>query len=184
MITTDWARNLSWRPGFERAGKDLEILAGNVEHAYHGGTAFFDHLDEALRSDHWFQPLRMFYEMREHKVWNGGTGTQYPDLALSGTFGRRFAEYMRGSDAANTYVFPGNLRHVDLPPLPIDLTGHKFVFIDDSYYRGRTYGKIKSRIEEAGGEMLWAMVLYDGSPTPPSIPSFFRYHPITGAENA
>lgn len=175
MITTEWARNLAWRPGFEQCGRELEVVARNIEHAYIGGTPFFDHLDETLRSDHWFQPLRMFYELAEHKV-----GTKYPDLALSGQFGRRFAAYMRDHYTSNTYVFPGNLRHVDLPPLPIDLTGHKFAFIDDSYYRGRTFGKIKSRIEEAGGEMLWAMVLYDGAPTPPSIPSFYRYHPIEG----
>lgn len=183
MITTDWARGLSWQPGFDQAGADLAVLASNVEQAVGDGTPFFDHLDEALRSDRWFMPLRMFYEMRDNKVLHGpfgGRPIQYPDLALTGTFGRRFARHMQKHETFNTYVFPGNLRHEDLPPIPLDLTGHRFVFMDDSYYRGRTYQKIKSRIEQAGGEMLWAMVLYDGSREPPVIPSFFRFHPLEG----
>jgi len=171
VITTTWARGLSWQPGFDQTAKDLAILAKNVEDRYVGGTPFFDSLDEALRSDHWFQPLRMWYEhthTRNFGVW--------PDIALSGAFGQRFAAYLRENGTHNTYVFPGNLRHVDLDALPIDLTGHRFVFIDDSCYRGRTYGKIKRRIEEAGGTMLDGMVLYDGSPLPPFLPSFYRYH--------
>lgn len=103
-----------------------------------------------------------------------------PRPVVSGAFGIGFAAWLAGSEWGRYFPFalvlPGNLRHSALPPLNLDLTDQQFAFLDDSLYRGRTYGQIKARVEECGGDMLGALVLYDGSPAPAEASSFFRYH--------
>ena len=53
----------------------------------------------------------------------------------------------------------------------------KIVFIDDSYYLGRTRDKIKMAIEEKNGTLINTYVFYDGSKTKDdSVKSFYRYY--------
>jgi hypothetical protein len=151
----------------------LRLLAADLEAKYVGGRPFFDALDESLRSPYYFTALleRYFDVFPDH-----------PRIALSGDFGRRFARWLRGwsKSFGPPLVFPGDLRHNALPPLPLSLEGETFVFIDDSYYLGRTRAKVQKAIEDAGGRFYGSLVLYDGSRQPPAIESFFRYHPAEG----
>lgn len=159
--------------------KELEIRHG-------GGTAFFDALDERLREPYWYRALLLRYLDEYGMVQPVASGRAVtaergrPYFAVSGKFGEGFAGWLAGSEWGRyvhpVTVFPGNLRHTVLPKLTVDLTGRQYVFLDDSYYRGRTYGQIARRIAEAGGGVLGPLVLYDGSPEPAKVPSFWRYH--------
>lgn len=150
----------------------LGDLAHDLEAEFVGGTPFFDHLDESLRDPYWYQQMLARYL---------DAYPMEPRIALSGEFGRGFAQWLRETTWQVPLVFPGNLRHNDLPPLPLHLDGEQFVFLDDSYYKGRTRAKVTKAIEDAGGMVVGSFVLYDGSPEAAAINSCFRYHPDTGS---
>ena len=154
-----------------QAEDDLARLARGLEERLTGGTAFFEALDEALRTPYWYRVL-LFWYLDEFPT--------RPRPVVSGKFGIGFATWLAGSEFGRympfVLVLPGDLRHNVLPPLGYRPTQVEFAFLDDSYYRGRTYGQIKHGLEECGGKMLGALVLYDGSVEAPVHPSVFRYH--------
>ena len=174
-----------------QAEEALAAVAKELEIRHGGGTPFFEALDERMRDDYWYRALLLRYldtYGEQHEPIDvteiGGpprfiTGDR-PYIAVSGKFGQGFAGWLAGSEWGRyvppVAVFPGDLRHNVLPKLDQDLTGRQYVFMDDSYYKGRTYGQISRRIVEAGGGVLGAIILYDGSPEPAKVPSFFRYH--------
>lgn len=142
-----------------------------LEIRHTGGTPFFDALDAELRQPYWYRVLFLRYL------------DEFPDRPIpvvSGRFGIGYATWFSESDwrayAPLPIVLPGDLRHNTLPALNFDAAGHEFAFLDDSYYKGRTYGQIRDRLRECGGRVLGALVLYDGSPAPLEVPSFYRYH--------
>lgn len=150
-----------------------------------GGTAFFDALDKRLRDPFYFDALM---DLAFEEV-------NFDRIVVSGKFGEDFAKWFPTSQwgryRETPLVVPGNLRHSELPPFIADLGWQlsdnatrqyppKYVFLDDSVYRFRTYNQIKQRIEEADGEVVGHVVLYDGSREPQRIPSFYRWHPAAG----
>lgn len=58
-----------------------------------------------------------------------------------------------------------------------DIKEKDIVFIDDSYYLGRTRDKIKYMIQKHGGNLLCTYVFYDGSRVKDDlVHSFYRYY--------
>ena len=158
---------------FTQAEGVLTFMTRALEVQYTGGTPFFDALDKSLRDPYWYRALLLRYY---------DCFPTAPRIVVSGAFGIGFAAWLAESEWGRymppPLVLPGDLRHGVLPPLVTYFPpGKQFAFLDDSYYKGRTYGQIKARIEERGGEVLGALVLYDGSPAPAVASSFFRYHP-------
>jgi hypothetical protein len=165
-------------PASQQAGRALAAMVNELEIRYTGGTRFFDALDERLREPFWFNAVLD----KAHSLY----GSQY-GIAVSGEFGKRFRRWLSedhlaygASSHGVPIVFPGDLRHATLTDdfirnLDID-NGEQFVFVDDSYYKGRTYRQVKAAIEKRGGACDYIVVLYDGSTTPAIVPSLFRYH--------
>ena len=53
----------------------------------------------------------------------------------------------------------------------------RLIFIDDSYYLGRTRNKIKTAIEMQNGQLISTYVFYDGSKIKDDhVHSFYRYY--------
>lgn len=180
---------------WSKATDALSGVVAELTARFGGGTAFFDALDERMRDPFYFDALisRAFAEF---------PGTDYDvgfdRIVVSGRFGEAFVHWFPSSQWSRSretpLLVPGDLRHADLPPFTADLGWHlgdfhvnraqppKYVFLDDSVYKFRTFNKIKQRIEEANGQVVGHIVLYDGSLEPQRIPSFYRWHPREGVK--
>lgn len=146
-------------------------LAGSITAKVGDGTPFFDAMDLALSTEYWFAvQLNRYFGLRDSSL----------RIVVSGEWGRQFRSLVMGPSRwpyLSPLVLPGGLRHNDLAPLELDLTGHRFVFLDDSCYKGRTRDKIRQRIREAGGDVAATLVIYDGSVKPiRGIAGLWRWH--------
>lgn len=154
----------------------LRAIVADLEREYVGGTPFFDALDATLRTPEWFEIITDAYLE---------AFPSHPRMVVSGAFGLAYVYWLskrqlftpRVLDIPGPVVIPGNLRHVTAPDLTVDLTGETLVFLDDSIFKGRTFGQAQSLVRKAGGELEEGIVIYDGSHEHwPTIFSFYRYH--------
>jgi hypothetical protein len=131
-----------------------------------GGEAYFDNLDSNLRNPWVFRALT-------ESAW----AMFGPALVVvSGKFGEAYrrwanAEFIRDP----VIVLSGGVRKGGAINAPEYVGGVKMslVFIDDSYYQGRTYLAVR---EALGERVLGAFVAYDGSPEPhPDVYSLYRW---------
>ena len=86
------------------------------------------------------------------------------------------------------YLVPGGLRHdaskINLAPFADNIKGNTFLFIDDSYFSGKTALVVKEEIERLGGVFKGTLVAYDGSKVKEenvwSLYRYYDYHDILG----
>jgi hypothetical protein len=161
----------------------LNQLVREMIQEHTGGTEFFDALDAAVRSQLWFSTLeRMASQwLNSRKIPTEWIAT--PCFVVSGKFGLYFREwYEHGGDlnwAERGYliVVNGSLRFEPVMDLStFDISGGNFIFLDDSFFGGRTRDKIKTEIERNGGNFLHTFVVYDGAKEKdPDVTSLYRY---------
>lgn len=156
----------------------VKMMTGLVNECllqHEGGNKFFDAIDEKLRDD------KTLINMMIKKV----TANEVFDyIIVSGKFGTVFKEYCNNyldNDFNNKIiVVNGGLRKDnDIISFweDFDIKNKKIVFIDDSYYLGRTRNKIKKAIEENDGNLICTYVFYDGSKIKEdNVHSFYRYY--------
>ena len=79
------------------------------------------------------------------------------------------------------FLVPGGLRHdpskINLEPFADQIDGKHFMFIDDSYFSGKTVAVVKEEIERLGGNFLGTLVVYDGAKEKNvNVWSLYRYY--------
>lgn len=134
---------------------------------YIGGQIFFSQLDAAVKFDPgilWEFVDSVYPNFGECKTIASG------EIALS----------MHNLGVLIDLIVPGGLRFdstkINLEPFTDSIQGQKFVFIDDSFFSGRTQLVVKEEIERCGGIFLGSMVAYDGCKTKePTVKSLYRY---------
>ena len=142
---------------------------------HEGGEKFFDAIDEKLRDD------KVLINMMIDKIRDN---EEFDYIITSGKFGVVFKEYCNNyldNDFSNKIiVVNGGLRKgYDIVSFwdEYDVKNKKIIFIDDSFYLGRTRDKIKEAIEIYKGELTCTYVFYDGSKVRDnSVHSFYRYY--------
>ena len=153
----------------------IESLVNDCLIQHEGGEKFFDAIDEKLRNDN------LLITMMLGKVLESET---FDYIFVSGSFGKVFKDFCSnhiGSDFSdNIIVVNGGLRRgYEIEPFHenYDVNGKNLVFIDDSYYLGRTRDKIKDYITKNGGNLVSSYVFYDGSKEKDdNVYSFYRYY--------
>jgi hypothetical protein len=161
--------------------KDMESLVNKCLIQHEGGTVFFDAIDERLRND------KILMSMMLSKVLDK---ERFDYIIVSGKFGRVFkkfcSKHINKEISEIIIVVNGGLRKGNKIKdfyNQYEINNKKLVFIDDSYYLGRTRDSIKSAIDENGGKLMYSYVFYDGSKVKDdTVHSFYRYfdnYPIT-----
>lgn len=138
-----------------------------------GGEKFFDELDDILRND------TLLITMLIGKVLN----YHFDYIIVSGNFGRLFKEYciknMPESLYSKIIVVNGGLRKGEKILEfwnEFNVENKDLVFLDDSFYLGRTRDSIKNAIEKHNGRLIKTFVFYDGSKfEDSSVDSFYNY---------
>lgn len=155
--------------------KEMESLVNDCLIQHEGGEKFFDEIDEKLRNDNLLLTM-MIGKILEKE--------SFDYLIVSGRFGKVFKEFCLnhiGEDfIKNIIVVNGGLRSgnkIDDFSNDYNIKNKNIIFIDDSYYLGRTRDKIKESITNNGGKLICSYVFYDGSKIKDkNVHSFYRYY--------
>ena len=136
-----------------------------------GGEKFFDNLDERFRDA---DVLQEFYNNLVDKYWRPNV-----EFVVSGKFGMFFANHF---SHLRPVLVRGGLRHCpslngELEYLRERLSGIDCVFIDDSFFMGRTRFAIKIELERLGARLIDTVVIYDGGKAKcEGVNSLYRYY--------
>lgn len=134
-----------------------------------GGEAYFTELDAAIKADETL--MRRFL----HRII---IETKCQNFVMSGEIGKCYAKLYSPKDI-NLFLLPGGLRHEDNIPFYIGraFEGMSYVFVDDSYYSGRTLQAVKKYMESTGANLIASYVFYDGSKhNVDGVKSIYRYY--------
>lgn len=138
-----------------------------------GGENYFNELDDMVKNN---ADLVSSYVNYITMIENTD------DIIASGEIGKKLLLYQaKGyiNPRINIMVTNGGIRkgrEVELLD-PFFFIGRRYVFLDDSYYSGKTANKVKAAVKENGGEVIKAYVFYDGSKEKhDNIESLFRYY--------
>jgi len=149
---------------------ELDQLVKDMLEQHKGGSVFFDHLDEAIISNETIVDTFI------------GTLPEGYDIIGSGKFGRFFLNYFgqqNPSEDRMVITVNGGLRKGEtIDDLSyLDLQDRSFIFVDDSFYSGKTRNDVKCEIERNGALFVASYVLYDGSnEKDDTVNSLYRYH--------
>ncbi|MHA2066920.1 MAG: hypothetical protein ACXABY_21325 [Candidatus Thorarchaeota archaeon] len=169
-----------------------ELIAKHV-----GGTEFFDALDAAIRDELFFDKL---YDLacKDDAYRHIEDDFEEYSTVVSGRFGLALSNWLRGYEfdecdyrerSGGVLLVPGNLRYedgiIDLYHFRKQIDNERFVFMDDSFFKGRTRDAIKKTLNHYGGDLVHTYVVYDGSETPdPRVTALYRYYDEIGEEDA
>lgn len=148
----------------------LDELVKEMLEAHTGGEVFFDHLDEAIRTDN------TIIDTLLNKIPN----IEDKKIIVSGGFGLFFRDYLKLlkiKPKALIWV-RGGLRNGHKPEIwNYYLKNQEFVFIDDSFYSGRTRNVINDYLAQENAKIVDTYVVYDGSHIKEeNVYSLYRYH--------
>lgn len=138
------------------------------------GEKFFDHLDKAIQQ----KPIvnQLLDLIGDNK-----------NIIVSGKFGWFLSMYL-GINVAHKYrnflVVNGGLRKgekikiLDLSyQRDEDLNGLEFIFVDDSFYSGKTRDAVKENLNKYNAKLIHTYVVYDGSKKKDeTVSSLYRYY--------
>ena len=147
---------------FETVNKLLE--------KYIGGQIFFTELDKAVKFNKEILTDLMEFGDVMFKRHN-------PITIASGEIGLA----MHNMGIKVDLLVPGGLRFdpskINLEPFRSRIQGRAILFVDDSYFSGKTATVIKEEAERLGGNWLGTLVAYDGSkPKDDKVYSLYRYY--------
>lgn len=154
---------------------NINYLVEECLKQHEGGEKFFDAIDEKLRNDNLLLTMILGRVLEKEK---------FDYIIVSGKFGIVFkkfcTQHLDKELAKNIIVINGSLRNENVEinfPEEYDINNKSLVFIDDSFFLGRTRDKIKNTIDDKGGKLLYTYVFYDGSKIKDSsVYSFYRYY--------
>ena len=135
---------------------------------YIGGEIFFDELDKMVKFDK--EVLKEFISKVKENNENVRT-------VASGEFGLCLHNYKLPVDI----IVQGGLRKgAKICNLSNFVeVGKEYLFLDDSYFSGKTAQIVKEEIERNGGIFKGCFVVYDGSQVPiHHVESIYRYYDI------
>lgn len=145
-----------------------------------GGENYFNELDGMIKGNETLLVLFLLYAVQDSGVYNvimsGGIGLNYMHLQLQ----NKIPDYI------NLMVVNGGLRKgKDIiggiasrcEVIPNDFNRTKIIFIDDSFYSGKTFNKVESFVNSRNGEIVRTYVFYDGCKNKyEDVVSLYRYY--------
>ena len=152
-------------------------IVNNLLEKYIGGQIFFTELDKAVKFNS--EILRELHQVAHKKMY-----PFKPLTIASGEIGLA----MHNLEVPVDILVQGGLRFdpskLNLAPFQDKIKGRYILFLDDSYFSGKTAMVIKEEVEKLGGHWLGTYVAYDGSKYQDedvwSLYRYYDYHDILG----
>ena len=164
--------------------KDLEYMMHPIVSEcldkYKGGEGYFNELDGMIKNNETLMVLFLLYAVQDSGIKNvilsGEIGLKYFKLQLENKIpnyinlmvvngGLRKGSEITGGIMSNCEVIPENLNDMDV------------IFIDDSFYSGKTRNKVNEFLYHRGTVIYGTYVFYDGSKEKhDDVYSLYRYY--------
>lgn len=153
-----------------------EIVKQMLEE-HEGGEIFFDAVDNEIRNNDDIL-YHFLYKYVKEKMW------KY-NIIMSGRFGRAM---VNSTDIkwlcdeiyqTDCILVNGSLRKGDkVEDFKTQVDEMKeFIFLDDSFYSGKTRDAVRDKLESYGCKLVETIVLYDGSKVKDdTVTSMYRYY--------
>lgn len=150
---------------------ELDKVVRDMLETHQGGEIFFNHLDEAIRNN---LPII-------DSLMNLIPFIKDKNIIVSGNFGRFFVSYLNliGLKVKTLICVQGGLRlGNEVIFYDIDMVKNKdFIFIDDSFYSGKTRNAIEKELNKYNSKINMTYVAYDGSINfDKKVISLYRYY--------
>lgn len=130
---------------------------------YKEGQEFFSNLDLSFRN-------KKVIDILLHSI------PKDCKIITSGSFGRKITLLY---PEKVSLLLPGDLRHMEkysLDSIRDRIKHQDYIFLDDSYYSGRTVNVVRKALEEQQGNLVKTFVIYDGKKNKDKdIEYFYRY---------
>ncbi len=167
----------------------LNMLVKELIAKHTGGKEFFNALDEVVTDGLFFDKLYQLAMIDDAYRTIEEDEEQYHTI-VSGKFGIALSNWLRQyhfdndaewSETSGVLLVNGGLRDgdpiTDLSPYWEQVQNEKYVFVDDSFFSGRTRNIIAKELERLHGQLMHTYVVYDGSDIPdPRVTSLYRYY--------
>lgn len=148
-------------------------LVNQLLDKYKEGKEFFDALDSSIK-DATNEDLIIYLVRGNENEW----------LATSGEFGDRLYNIWKsgkfkckGMVVFNGKILTGDKKVESWYPKNFGLENKQFIYVDDSYFSGKTVSVINDFLKQNGSKIKRVSVIYDGSKTKKKgVNSFFRYY--------
>lgn len=164
--------------------KDLEymmkLIVNECLDKYKGGEGYFNELDGMVKNNETLMVLFLLYAVRDSGSYN---------VILSGEIGLKYLKLKfenKIPDYINLMIVNGSLRNgkeitggimSNLEVIPENLYDQQIIFIDDSFYSGKTHNKIETFLRSRGSTIYRTYVFYDGSKEKyGNVYSLYRYY--------
>lgn len=149
----------------------LDELVKDMLNQHIGGETFFDHLDEAIKNN----------ENIVDALIETIPDIEQKNIIVSGKFGRFFRKYLsliNINPKSIIYVRGGLRTGASAKGLQaFDLSSKEYIFIDDSFYSGKTRDTIKEELVNNNAKLIETYVVYDGSyKKENNVYSLYRYY--------
>lgn len=142
---------------------------------YSGGESYFTELDRLIKNDN-----KLLIDFIETAIKDSGIN----NVVISGEIGRIYYQLKQNGRLKQDIrlcILPGGLRfeyQEDFNPeyCESDVEGKNFIFLDDSYYSGKTAKAVQKWTKDHGGSVVKSYVFYDGSyEKSDNVVSLYRY---------
>ena len=147
---------------------------------YKGGEGYFNKLDNMIKSNETLMVLFLIYAVNDslcdNVILSGEIGLKYLQLQLQ----NKIPEHI------NIMVVNGGLRKgkeitggimSNFEVIPESLNNQPIIFIDDSFYSGKTANKVEKFVHSRLGTIKCKYVFYDGSKEKyDDVYSLYRYY--------
>ena len=160
----------------------IEPIVNECLSKYKGGESYFNELDNIIKNDEFLMLYFLLYAVQDSGINN---------VIMSGEIGLRYFRLKlklqnKIPDDITLYIVNGGLRKGEeivggitsnLEVIPESLYNTTVIFLDDSFYSGKTASKVEEFINSRGGRIKWKYVLYDGSKNKrDDVKSIYRYY--------
>ena len=158
----------------------MEPIVNECLREYEGGKCYFNELDRMIKDNETLLVLFLLYAVQDSGIYNvilsGGIGLRYMQLQLK----NKIPNYI------NLMVVNGGLRKdneitggimSNCEVIPESLYDKQIIFIDDSFYSGKTANKVEDFLRSRRSSIFKTYVFYDGCKEKyKDVESLYRYY--------
>lgn len=166
--------------------KDLEYMMEPIVHQclrkYGGGESYFNELDGMIKNNETLMVMFLLYIIRDSGIYNvimsGEIGFKYMRLQLQNKIPKHInLMIVNGGLRKDNEIIGGMMSNTKIEKIPESLDNMPIIFLDDSFYSGKTANKVKEFVSSINGKVVQTYVFYDGSEKKhDDVESLYRYY--------
>lgn len=164
--------------------KTLEYIMKQIVHKcldkYKGGESYFNELDGMIKNNETLMVLFLMYVVQDslcdNVILSGEIGLKYLQLQLQNKIPKHINIMVVNSGLRKgKEITVGIMSNFEV--IPKSLNNQPIIFIDDSFYSGKTANKVEKFVNSRLGTIKRKYVFYDGSKEKhDDVVSLYRYY--------